>query len=156
MRYASQKRNGGAGLILLLALGTLVAVAAGAYWMFKKPAVLPLSEAQSIADPFLAQIRSGQVDSAWASTASDFKSYLGREGFRRFVARQPALKAPLEFVETQKIELDGSPRLECSYRSTAKPPQKPSQVRVLLAAEAGQWKVERCEVNPPLATASKK
>jgi len=148
MRHSRSKRTGGAAQFAVIATGIVSILAVGAFLILKKPAAPPLDEARTITDPFLANIRSGQVDAAWTSTANDFKSYLGREGFRRFVARQPALKQPLNYVDCQSLEFAGSTKWQCNYRSAPKPPQKLDEVRLLLTLEEGNWKVERCEVNP--------
>lgn len=148
MRHSTLKRTGGAAQIAVIAVGIVSVLAVGAFLILRKPAATPLDAARTITDPFLAKIRSGQVDAAWTSTANDFKSYLGREGFRRFVARQPVFKQPLVYVDCQSLEFDGAKKWQCNYCSAPKPPQKLDEVRLLLTFEEGNWKVERCEVNP--------
>lgn len=100
----------------------------------------PPSDGREIADPFLELVRGSKLDDAWQSTTAEFKSFQGKEEFRKFVSQHPVLKVPLEFTGHEIIETYGLKRNQCAYRpadakSTAK-------IRVLLAQEQNQWKVE--------------
>jgi hypothetical protein len=100
----------------------------------------PPSDGREIADPFLELVRGGKLDDAWQSTTAEFKSFKGKEEFRKFVAQHAVLKGPLEFTGHEIIETYGLKRNQCAYRpSDAKSPVK---IRVLLAQEQDQWKVE--------------
>lgn len=97
---------------------------------------------QRVADAFLAQLRAGQVDQAWQSTTAEFKSYEGRESFARYVRQHPYLKQPLTFVEYQVGELNGLPRGQCLYQPPSSAKSKDLKIRVAVAQEANEWKVE--------------
>ncbi len=124
---------------LAIAVVGMLLVAALLYWFWPRPIPVASSDdGRPIAEAFLAQIRTGQVDAAWESTTAEFKSDEGREQFRQFVARTPMLREPLEFVQYESTELNGLPRGEFHFRHAS----SPAKVRVILAREAQQWKAE--------------
>jgi hypothetical protein len=94
-----------------------------------------------VADVFLERLRNGEVDAAWESTTADFKSDEGRESFRSVVQARPALKEPAEFVAFKEVSLHGLKRGECTYRAGTG-----TRIRVVIANENGQWKVEQLVV----------
>ena len=96
---------------------------------------------QRVADTFLAQVRAGQLDAAWQSTTAEFKSDEGRESFIRDVKFKPALRGALNFVSYEVIDLNGLKRGQCIYESAAsKTPA--TRVRIVVAQDAGDWRVE--------------
>jgi hypothetical protein len=123
-------------------------VAALAWWSMRRPGPPPLSsdDGRAVAAAFLDAARSGRVDEAWASTTTEFKSYLGRDGFRRLVRTRPALKAPAEFAECRLPTAGGPALVECVFRGAAPPRGGPAVITVTLAPEAGRWGVERVKV----------
>ena len=138
MRF--QDRSGRALLVVLLAV--LVIAAAGAAWLWmRSPARPSAEEGRAIADAFLGSIRDGKADEAWQSTTAEFKSAEGRESFRRYVARNPALKGEAEFVSTQTVQVGDLPRDEFLYRSA-----DGKTIRVLVGEELGEWRVDRVTV----------
>lgn len=96
---------------------------------------------RQVAEAFLEQVRRGQLDAAWQSTTAEFKSYQGRDAFRHQIAQHPWLRQPLEFVQYEVGELNGLLRGQCLYRSAAGKAAG-RQVKVAVAQEAGQWKVD--------------
>lgn len=96
-------------------------------------------DGQKIAAAFLDEIRAGRVDAAWAGTTAEFKSLLGMEGLRGLAKKQPALREPVEFVGYAPVERNGLALAECTFRS----PKRGKSVKVVLAREGGDWKVER-------------
>lgn len=104
------------------------------------------SEARSVIDHFMEQLRTGEVDAAWESTTADFKSDEGRDTFRQYVRERDVLSKPLEFVELQEVEVHGLKRWEAILRPLADQTDQPVTVRTMIAQEAGVWKVERIEV----------
>src|SRR6187401_1126597 len=62
---------------------------------------------QPIAEAFLTSIRGGQVDAAWESTSAEFKSDEGRDSFRVFVQKNPAIAGPLEFEAYEDVSMNG-------------------------------------------------
>lgn len=96
---------------------------------------------RQVADAFLDQVRRGQLDAAWQSTTAEFKSYQGRDAFRAHVTQHPFVRGPLEFVRYEVGQLNELTRGQCIYRpASGKPPGR--QVRVVVAQEGGQWKVD--------------
>lgn len=125
----------------LAALGGLILVLGVAgWWVFGRGGPPPLADdaARQIAESFLADVRAGRADAAWAGTSAEFKSLMGRDAFRAFVKSMKALKAPAEFERGERVERDGLHLAECHFR-----PQGGGAIRVILAPEAGAWKVER-------------
>lgn len=102
----------------------------------------PPEDGRNAAEPFLAQLRESQEDTAWESTTAEFKSDLGRESFRQFARQHPVLKGPLEFVGYEPDKTNGITRGACEYRTPADA-KKQATIRVLVAREGEQWKVER-------------
>lgn len=100
----------------------------------------PPSDGREIVEPFLEQVRSGHIDDAWQSTTAEFKSFLGREEFRKFVSQHPELKQPLEFTGHELIKTHGLERNQCAYRPADAGAK--GRVRILLAQEQSEWKVE--------------
>ena len=97
---------------------------------------------RKVADAFLAQLRAGQYDAAWQSTTAEFKSDEGRESFGRYVRGLSVLRQPLEFVQYEVSDLNGLARGQCHYAPPAGPKSPPHKVRIAIAQEEGQWKVE--------------
>ncbi len=94
---------------------------------------------KEIASAFLGELRGGRVDSAWAGTSAEFKSMLGMEGLRALVKKNPAMREPAEFVAMEAVERNGLKMAECTFR----PEKRKAIIKVLLAREDGDWKVER-------------
>ncbi|HEX6987797.1 MAG TPA: hypothetical protein VF170_20620 [Planctomycetaceae bacterium] len=152
MRTVHSGQPGGpgrAGRALPIAVAALLVAAAGiATWLWTRSPDRPTAdEGRAVADAFLASIRDGDPDDAWQSTTAEFKSAEGRESFRRYVAKNPALKGPLEFVAVETVAVGDQPRDEFVYRpagGAAAPLGK--MVRVLVGNEFGEWKVDRVTV----------
>ena len=82
------------------------------------------------------------MDDAWRGTSAEFKSMQGMEGLRGVVKQNASLRKPAEFVSFVPVTRNGLDMAECTFRTPA--PGK--TVKVLLAQEAGAWKVERMSV----------
>ncbi len=136
------QRTAQAGLPLLGAVVAFGLLGSAAWWLFASKPTLPADQGQAIVDEFFQQLRAGKTDQAWSATAADFKSYLGREAFRAFVAKHPELKQPLQF-QSQATDAP-SPLREYIYQTTATAPKNKmaKTVKVRLVQEADQWKVE--------------
>jgi hypothetical protein len=102
----------------------------------------PQDEGRAAAEPFLENIRNDRVDAAWESTSAEFKSDMGRENFRRFVKGHPALKQPLDFAAYEANKTNGLTFGAFDFKTPESAP-KPAKVRILVARENDQWKVER-------------
>ena len=135
-----------AGVVLVGAVGWI------AYQWFGKSSVTPADNGVSIAQPFLAEIRNGQLDTAWESTSAEFKSLMGKEEFKKFVKEQPILKDSLELGTVQQVTINKSQCLQCAFHKQAATGgnklENKLKVRVLIAQErSGPWKVERLIVD---------
>jgi hypothetical protein len=107
------------------------------------PGAAPRPEdGRNVADAFLAEIRNDHVDAAWESTTAEFKSDMGRENFRKFARKHPLLKEPLEFAQYEPDKTNGVTRGACDYR-TPEAAKVQAKVRLLVAREGKDWKVER-------------
>lgn len=118
----------------------LTAVAACLFASCGGTTATPPSDGREITEPFLKQVREGQLDDAWTSTTAEFKSFLGKEEFRRFVTEHAVLKEPLEFTGHELVKTYGLTRNQCGYKPTAA--NATAKIRVLLAQEQDKWKVE--------------
>lgn len=134
-------RSGRTLLIALVAL-SLVAAAAAVWFWLRAPSRPDVDEGRAVADAFLALLREGKADEAWQTTTAEFKSYEGKENFRRRVAKSPSLKLPLQFVSTQSVAVGDQPRDEYLYQAK-NAEDKMSTVRVLIGQDMGEWKVDR-------------
>ena len=117
----------------------VVLAAAAAWFLFVRDPTPAISDdgAQQIAAGFLADIRAGKADDAWANTSTDFKSMSGREVFRRYAKSKPVMKEPAEFVGCT-FKTEGQLRLaECTFR----PAGGKGTITVVLHPEGGSWKV---------------
>lgn len=121
--------------VVILGLAILASLV---LWRWRGPPV-PEQAPQTVAADFLEELRTNRVDAAWAGTTAEFKSYLGRERLRDLVRLKPVLKEPLESSGVEEKDVNGIPLTVCTFSG----PQKPGVVRVLLATEGGQLKVER-------------
>lgn len=92
----------------------------------------PVADPAITAAAFLAEIRSGQADSAWEGTGAEFKSYMGRDQFRQFVRSHAGLKSPA--VAGDSVA-NGALR-ECAFTCGG------LKVVVIVGPSGGQWKVE--------------
>lgn len=130
-----------ASIVLVAALGAI------AYQFLGKSSSPPPDNGVSIAEPFLASVRSGQVDAAWDSTSAEFKSLQGKEEFKKYVKEHPVLKEPLGLETFQNVTLSKKTCLQCNFHKEAAPGAKP-KVRVFIAQDVGgAWKVERLLVD---------
>jgi hypothetical protein len=101
---------------------------------------LPADQGQSIAEAFLSEIKSGKLDNAWQETTPEFKSLMGKEAFRDYVKRRPALKSEIKF-ESAKANQTSTVKLVEFQFSAVKP--KPSKITVMLSPSESSWRVER-------------
>lgn len=86
---------------------------------------------------FLKLIREGKTEAAWTGTSAEFKSFMGKAEFAKFVKDHPQLKQPAEAGEVTTSN-DSLPLARCKFRTTG---AKPATVTVTLGREAEQWKV---------------
>ncbi|MGQ0636220.1 MAG: hypothetical protein ACT4QC_16525 [Planctomycetaceae bacterium] len=139
----AKPRAGKATTVALLSIVILAAAGWAAWSAFGRSGPgLPPDDGRTIVEPFLDEVRGGKASHAWESTAAEFKSAMGRETFLRYVKGKPSLKQPAQFVSVQEVSVNGLPRTECAYRVDS-PASGKGTVRVLLARERGDWKVER-------------
>lgn len=103
------------------------------------------AEARAVVTKFVDQLRTGEVDAAWESTTSDFKSDEGRESFRKYIQSKKVLAAPLEIAELKQVEVHGLTRWEATLHPPADA-QTTASVRAMIAYEGNAWKVERLVV----------
>lgn len=130
-------RDGRTTLIVLVAV--LILAAGAAVWFWTSGTVLPgVGQGKPVADAFMALMREGKADEAWQSTTADFKSFEGKETFRRRAAKAPVFKQPSDFISVQTVEVGNQPRDEFLYRS-----KDGKTARILVADENGAWKVDR-------------
>jgi hypothetical protein len=132
------------GLLLLVLLVFVLR------YILKRPVPQsPPDIGQEVAELFLKQLREGAADLAWQSTTAEFKSDEGRESFARNVRQHFALWPVLEFREYRQGELNGLPRGQCIYHAAATANPAPiQQVRIAVAQEEGNWKVEGLFLDP--------
>lgn len=126
-----------AGFLCLLTILTLFSGCGGG------KAALPDDQGRSIAEAFLAEIRTGKVEGAWQGTTAEFKSLMGRESFMNYVRKQPSLKAETKFQSARPLENGNMKLVECTFGAD-KP--KAAVVKVILAAGPEKWQVERLSV----------
>jgi len=130
-------QRGASKLPVLIAILTVGVVAL--WWLWSGTSSQPdPSIGQNVATKFLKQLQQGQPDLAWDSTTAEFKSAQGKERFIREMKSHPLPKEPLEFVSTQTVEVQNSPRTEYLFRSASN-----NTVRILVGRDAGDWKVDR-------------
>ena len=136
-----QRPHGNAKIV---AVAALLVVGLGLYLGFQwlRPRPTPPAGGRDIAENFLNEIRTDKADDAWQSTTAEFKSDLGRENFIRFVLSRPSLMSPVDYVDSQPVKLDHVPRTECTFQTTS-PDLPKAKVKVLVAQERGEWRVER-------------
>lgn len=137
-RIARRKRAGRAKILAVLVL-VVVAVAAWFVAGWFRDAEVPADVADQTASLFLEDIRNDRLDAAWNGTTAEFKSFMGKDRLRQFVRTHSVLEEPAQFSQCQMVSINGIPLAECAFR----PSKSPSTIRVLLADEDGQWKVER-------------
>ena len=135
------KRNGNAVVGVVAGLAIVGALIWGAYSLFGGTS-LPTENGLTIAEPFLTAVRTGKEDEALQSTTAEFKSDMGKENFRKFVAKNPILKEELGFANSVPVKMNNLDRYECAFGKKGSSGAG-AKVRVLLAPEQGKWKVER-------------
>lgn len=119
-------------VILLIGLGAAV-------WVWTRPSSMPrLDEGKTVAEKFLGELQAGRPEDAWQSTTAEFKSDEGKESFAAAVKPLKFLKDPLQFVSVQTVQVGEDPRSEYLYQS-----KTGETVRIVLAREDDQWKVDR-------------
>ncbi len=140
IRHAASQR-GSTRLVVIAVLAVVAGAGFLLYGYLARSKVEPES-AREIAEPFLEAVRNGQAGSAWEETTAEFKSNLGRENFLKYVDTHPLMKEPLEYYSLQTVSINGVPRTECAFGRQGAPGSGP-KVRVILATEEGELKVER-------------
>ncbi len=127
---------GGAGLVCLLLGG------AGYYWFGASGSVAqPGEEGKEIASSFLDQVREKKWTAAWDQTGPEFRSYMGLETFKTYVAKHPALKEKIEYKGMNKRSVNGLDRVEFHFQSS----QSAKKIDIVLAPDQGRFKVEHFE-----------
>lgn len=106
-------------------------------------------DGREAADKFLEAVRAGQFDSAWQATSTEFKSLMGLDSLRDLAKTRPALKGQPEFVESKRVDREGLPLVEHSYRARGKVRNKEvtSTLRVIVSKGDEGWKVEKLSVD---------
>lgn len=100
-------------------------------------------QGRQVAGQFMEQIRTGDLDAAWESTTSDFKSDLGRDAFRGFVAARPPLREAAEYVGSEEVSVHGLTRWRYNFRLASPLPSGSSDVGVLITRDSDVWRVEQ-------------
>ena len=127
--------------IFLIATGLGLVVMITGLLFFRLPSRgLSTGLGKAEADSFLEKLRKGQIDQAWQSAASDFKSYMGKDTLRTLVKKNPALKELAKQVDGDSH--NGDARNVYEYLS-----QKSSKrIAIGVALENGQPKVDSLEI----------
>lgn len=141
-RIARRKRAGRAKILAVLVL-VVIGVAAWFVAGWLRDTEVPADVADQTASLFLEDIRNDRLDAAWNGTTAEFKSFMGKDRLRQFVDTHSALQDPAEFLQFQMVSINGIALAECTFR----PSKSLSTIRVLLADEDGEWKVERLLVD---------
>lgn len=95
----------------------------------------PPGDGAQFATRFLDQIRAGQLDAAYAATDANFKSYTGRDEFRKLVKKNPALAKPI------------APAESAPPNYAFKPADGNATIRVGLGYEENAWKVTSLKID---------
>jgi hypothetical protein len=126
IRQFSHPRNGRVQRIVLGAVFGLGAIGLLTVWSIRQ-ASAPPENGREIAAAFLADLREGRIDAAWAATSAEFRSFLGRERLIAFVRANPVLRGPVEFADFRELEANGL-RLLASQTATQRIPRLSSSV----------------------------
>ncbi|MGL6074290.1 MAG: hypothetical protein ACRC8S_09025 [Fimbriiglobus sp.] len=124
------------GLVAIL----LTILATGVWYATSRPATIDDQAARQIAEGFLAKLRQGQAEIAWKEATAEFQSLQGKDSFKAYVKGQASLKAAAEFQDAQMSSKNGLNLCVCTFHAGK------STLRVTLAPEQKQWKVERLVV----------
>ena len=128
-------------------IGLIAAVGLGAAWLLLgRPGVrqsVSESEAQRLADQFLANLRDNKPDVAWNQTTADFKSYRGKDVFRAFVKSKPVFKSNPPFESVTSETKDDRTVTVCHYG----PSGKFGRLHIAVAFESNEWKVDAVTVD---------
>ena len=123
-------------------LPLLVLVLAGCGGKSVIPPPPPADADRAAAGVFLKHIQDGKVDVAWNGTSAEFKSFMGKADFQKYVKEHPQLRQPTEPGDVTTTN-DTIPLAHCKYRATA---AKPATITVTLGREGDQWKVSGLKV----------
>jgi hypothetical protein len=121
------------------------------------------SNGQPVADRFLADVREGRLEAAYAATTPAFRERMGLAEFGEFVAENPALRKPLlaagwkvgsendvfarfELGWWQDTVVCGRPRMVHNYRAAPKAGGPGESVELVVVVEGSSVKVEQCTV----------
>ncbi|MFZ9822326.1 MAG: hypothetical protein ACO3GX_12615 [Gemmataceae bacterium] len=100
-----------------------------------------IGSGRKITEEFLIEIQAGNMDEVWQKTSSEFKSYMGREQFKAFVASNPVLREKLHFQKEEPFP-EGGRWVLCSFS-----PDKPvKMVKVFVGKEGDLWLVHGLKV----------
>ena len=119
--------------------GAVLAIAAAVGWFLSGPAT-PKDDPSEIAAAFLAELQTGdkaRIDAAWDGTSAEYKSYKGKEEFRKFVLKTREFQLPAETFGRETLDAYGRRMESILFKTGGK------TVRVDLAPNDGKWKVER-------------
>lgn len=106
----------------------------------RRPAVNPgVDEGRLAAEAFLGLLRQDATATVWDATTPEFKSAEGKSKFVSRVKRSPWVREPMAFSSAQPVTVNQTERLEFVFTSG----KTGKLVRLLLAKDQGQWKVDR-------------
>lgn len=132
------------GLIGGLVVGCLLVGGAAYYWMTSAGTVAqPGEDGKEIALSFLDQVREKKWNAAWDQTGPEFRSYMGLETFKGYVAKHPALKEKAEFKGMSRKSVNGLDRVEFHFQSS----KTTKKIEIVLAPDQGRFKVEHIEAD---------
>lgn len=100
-----------------------------------------IGSGRKITEEFLNEIQAGNMDEVWQKTSSEFKSYMGREQFKAFVASNPVLREKLQFQKEEPFP-EGGKWLVCSFGAE----KNPKAVKVFVGKEQNTWLVHGLKV----------
>lgn len=140
-REARHRGGRSAWPVLLVVVGLVLVAWVGVGW-FRGTSAPSEDEGRAIAESFLVNLRGGKIDTAWNGTTAEFKSFMGLDRLRGYVKANRVLKEPCDLLRSQAVTPNGLPMVEYDFR----PRSGASTIKVLLAREQSEWKVERLSV----------
>ena len=97
---------------------------------------------------FLDDLRAGRVEPAWEGASAEFKSLMGLESLRDYVATHPALIEPAEYLESRPVEQGGRTMTEYAFSVAAQSrgDAAPGTIKVLVSEGGDGCEVEHLAV----------
>jgi hypothetical protein len=101
---------------------------------------------QAVADQFLTEIASGQLEDAYSSTSAGYQKEHSLEQFKEFIDKNPFLKSQTSQMATTTNVTQNPTTLQLTLQYSLSGPDKSGTCTLTIVKEGDQWKIDHFTV----------